>query len=117
MDIIRINDLTLDWLIGVYAHERARRQPLVINLELEADLSPGTTTDRIEDTLSYEDVYDKICALAEHSDYYLIEALAEAIATLCLADPRVKTVRVSVDKPGIFPRVRSAGVEVVRPVT
>ncbi len=114
MDIIRINDLTLDWLIGVYAHERANRQPLVINVELEADLSPGTTTDRIEDTLSYEDIYKKICALAEHSDYYLIEALAEAIAGLCLADSRVMMARVKVDKPGIFSHVRSAGVEVVR---
>lgn len=114
MDIIRMTDLTLDCLIGVYAHERLQRQSLVINITLEADLYPGIITDCIEDTLSYEQIYDDVCALAKHSSYYLIEALAQAIAAACLMYPRVKSARVRIDKPRIFKQVHSAGVEILR---
>lgn len=114
MDSIRISDLTLDCLIGVYAHERAQKQPLVINMVLEADLYPGTVTDRIEDTLSYEELYNDVCRLVEQSTFTLIEALAQAIADTCLAYPRVKSARVCVEKPAIFEHARSAGVEITR---
>ncbi|MDD2236900.1 MAG: dihydroneopterin aldolase [Kiritimatiellae bacterium] len=114
MDLIRITDLTLDCLIGVYPHEREQRRPLIINLEIQANLQPGTRTDRVEDTLSYEEIHNEVRDLVLHSEYALIEALAEAVADCCLHHPRVHSVRVRMDKPAIFSDVHSAGVELLR---
>ena len=114
MDIIRITNWQLDCLIGVYPEERTCRRPLVIHLELEADLQPGSRNDRVEDTLSYEAIHQTVRELVLHSSYALLEALAEAIADCCLQQPRVHSVRVRIDKPGVFADVQSCGVELLR---
>jgi dihydroneopterin aldolase len=109
-DSLFIRDLKLDCLIGVYPEERRAPRPLVFNIELMADLQPGTRTDRVEDTLSYEGIYNAIRQLAEGSCFQLVEALAEAVATCCLTFPRVEAVTVRIDKPDVFPGVASCGV-------
>ncbi|MBI3975833.1 MAG: dihydroneopterin aldolase, partial [Armatimonadetes bacterium] len=50
----------------------------------------------------------------EASTYFLVEALAESIAGICLIDPRVAKVEVSVDKPGALRFARSVGVTITR---
>jgi dihydroneopterin aldolase len=52
--------------------------------------------------------------MVEDSRYYLLEALAEAIAAVCLKHRGVKGVRVRVDKPGALRFARSVAVEIER---
>jgi dihydroneopterin aldolase len=40
--------------------------------------------------------------------------MAESIAGLCLADPRVRAARVRVEKLDVFPEAASVGVEIER---
>jgi dihydroneopterin aldolase len=52
--------------------------------------------------------------MAEHSKFLLVEALAQAVANICLTDERVQQVKVCVEKPTALRFARTVGVEIVR---
>ncbi len=113
-DRIHITDLWVPCIIGVNAHERTHPQEVRIDLALDVDLSLAGRTDRIEHSVDYKALKDRILAAIEPSQWYLLERLAQAVADVCLAEPRVRRVRVRVDKPGALTRARSVGVEITR---
>jgi len=102
LDTIHIRDLRVRCVIGVFPEERRDRQDVMLNIQMCADLRKPGSTDCIEDAVDYRQVTKRILALAEDSAFYLVEALAERVAQLCLEDERVCLVRVSVEKPGSF---------------
>jgi len=115
MDRIHIRDLRLRAVIGVYPEERRDRQELVFNLELQTDLRQAGKSDRLEDTVDYKALKQRVIALVEASEYFLLEKLAEEVALACLATPGVTGVRVVVDKPGALRFARSVAVDITRP--
>jgi D-erythro-7,8-dihydroneopterin triphosphate epimerase len=114
MDRILIQDLQVKCIIGVNEDERLRKQDVVINLALMTDLGRAGRSDRFEDTLDYRAVKKEVMSLVERSQFFLIEALAEAVAGLCLKNPAVSAVTVRVDKPGALSSARSVAVEIER---
>ncbi|HYF22820.1 MAG TPA: dihydroneopterin aldolase [Caulobacteraceae bacterium] len=95
--------------IGVYAHERGRAQPLAVDVDLE--LAPHAV-ERLSDTVNYETVAERACAVAEAGHVDLVEEYAERLARACLEDPRVRSVRVRVEKPEALAGAEAAGCEV-----
>ncbi len=114
MDRIRIYDLLVRCILGINEHERREKQDVVINLTLHADLREAGKNDRIEDTVDYRALKKRVLSLAEDSRYLLVEALAEAIAELCLAQHGVQQVDVCVEKPHALRFARSVAVEISR---
>ena len=101
----------IDAEVGVYDHEHGRRQPLIIDVEL--DLAPHPI-EHIADTANYEGVVNKAKALAASGHFKLVEAFAERLARACLDDPLVRRARVRVEKPeALAPVAAAAGVEIV----
>lgn len=115
-DQIQIKDLLLRGIIGVNDWEREKKQDILLNLTLVADLSEAGSSDKIEDTVNYRTITKQIVAHVESSSHFTVEALAEDVAQICLGDARVKRVRVRVEKPGALRFARSVGVEIERPV-
>jgi dihydroneopterin aldolase len=113
-DRIVLQDLRLSCIVGVRERERTAPQEVVVNLVLYADLRAAGSRDRLEDTVDYSALSRRVEALVEQSSFGLIEALAGAIAGLCLEDPRVQGVGVRVEKPSALPRGRAAAVEIYR---
>jgi dihydroneopterin aldolase / 2-amino-4-hydroxy-6-hydroxymethyldihydropteridine diphosphokinase len=113
-DQIHIKDLLLRTVIGINAEERRDRQDVLINITLDADLRAAGRSDDIQDAVNYRSITKRIIQLVEQSQFYLVEKLAAEIAALCLADPRVASARVTVEKPGALRFARSVGVTVVR---
>ena len=109
---IRLRNMRLNTLMGVYPEEREAPRPLVLNVELEVNLEPGCRTDDVADTFSYEPLYYEICELVQQSSYRLIEALAHAVAECCLRHSRVSSAVVTVDKPGVFEHLDSVAVTI-----
>ena len=114
MDRILIRDLRARCIIGINEEERREKQDVVINLAISADLGRACRSDRFEDTVDYRFLKKRIISMVEDSHYYLIEALAEAVADICLENPLVQKVQVSLDKPYALRFARSVGVEIVR---
>jgi D-erythro-7,8-dihydroneopterin triphosphate epimerase len=114
MDRILIRDLRVRCIIGINEDERREKQDVVINLALSVDLRHAGKSDRFEDTVDYRALKKRIVAMVEDSHFYLIEALAEAVANICLENPQVQKVQVSLDKPYALRFAQSVGVEIVR---
>jgi len=114
MDRILISDLLIRCIIGVRDDERRDKQDVLINLSLDADLSGAGKSDRLEDSVDYRSLNKRIMAMAEGSQFSLVEALAEAIADICLEQPAVRRATVRVEKPGALRFARTVGVEITR---
>ena len=113
-DRILVIDLAGHCIIGVNEEERREKQEVIINLALETDLALPCRSDRFEDTIDYRALKKRILARVEDSDFRLLEALAQAVAEVCLADAMIRRVRVRVEKPGALRFARSVAVEIVR---
>jgi dihydroneopterin aldolase/D-erythro-7,8-dihydroneopterin triphosphate epimerase len=113
-DRVFIKDLLLRAIIGINDDERVKRQDVVVNVELEADTRPAAASDAIEDAVNYRDIAKEVIDLVENSRFFLVERLAEEIASVCLRDPRVRTARVTVEKPTAVRFAKSVGVSIER---
>ncbi len=109
-----IKDLLARCIVGINEDERREKQDVIINITLSADLSVPGKTDRFEDTVDYRAIKKHVLKMAEASGYFLVEALAERIAQLCLEHPGVRAATVSVEKPSALRFARSVGVELTR---
>lgn len=117
MDVITIRDLRVETHIGVTKEERARSQTVAINVDIETDLTRAGITDDINDTVDYDDVATRVGDLVRSSEMQLLEHLAEKIASLVSADPRVTgvTVEVAKERPPIGEDVGAVIVTIERP--
>lgn len=114
MDKIIIRELFLRCIIGINDFERDKKQDVLINLVLYADLKQAGVTDQFEDTVDYKKVKLSVIELVENSSYYLLEKLAESIARRCLEFSKIKKVQVTVDKPGALRYAKSVAIEITR---
>ena len=114
-DTIFIRGLKATSVIGCYDWERDIRQTLVIDLELEADFTRAAQTDALEDALDYAAISKRIIAACEESRFQLLEALAEHLASLLLAEFSIERLRMTITKPGAVAEAEGVGVVVDRP--
>jgi dihydroneopterin aldolase len=70
--------------------------------------------DELSRVVDYGAVADSVRAIVAGGHVRLVETLAERIAEACLADHRVITARIRVEKLDILPDAESVGVEVER---
>jgi FolB domain-containing protein len=115
LDRIHIKDLFLRCIIGINPDERIKRQDVLINITLYADLMKAGQSDDMADTVNYKQIKNRIVEMVEQSSFFLVERLAERIAESCLEDSGVQYVNVLVEKPGALRFARSVGVEILRP--
>jgi 7,8-dihydroneopterin aldolase/epimerase/oxygenase len=104
-----VRALTLDAEIGVHDHEHGRRQPLIIDVELEVAAGRAEV---LSETVDYQTVVAHARAVAgEH--IRLVETFVERLARRCMADPRVLSARVRAEKPeALAPDAAGAGAEI-----
>jgi len=114
MDRIIISDLRARCIIGVNEDERREKQDVTITMSIFADLRKPGRTDRFEDAVDYRAIKKRVQLLVEESKYFLLEALAEAVANACLASPGIQKVQVRVDKPSALRFAKTVAVEIVR---
>jgi D-erythro-7,8-dihydroneopterin triphosphate epimerase len=114
VDRILITELCLPCVIGVNDDERRAKQEVVISIAISADLRKAGKSDRLDDTINYSALKKRIIGIVVRSQFFLIEALAEAIARICLEDPAAAEVTVRVDKPHALHFARTVGVEITR---
>jgi dihydroneopterin aldolase len=114
MDIVFINELRIETIIGIYDWERKVKQTISLDLEMGADIEKSAATDAIDDTLNYKAVAKRLIAFVEDSNYQLVETLAEKIAAIVLSEFRVPWLRLTVRKPGAVRGSRDVGVIIER---
>jgi 7,8-dihydroneopterin aldolase/epimerase/oxygenase len=114
MDAIILRDLRVEALIGI--HKRERHVAQTVSIDLDIGL-PGTAvfkSDKVADTIDYEQVALKIRALAASGHFRLVETLAERIARLLLEEFGAPWAKISVAKIGILANAKFVGVTIER---
>ncbi|MBU4199515.1 MAG: dihydroneopterin aldolase [Verrucomicrobia bacterium] len=114
MDSIHIRQLPLECIIGVESRERQLAQHVIISISVHGDFREAGVNDRLQDAVDYVALRDRIVALVENSRFHLIEALAQAVADICLAEKRIVAADVVVEKPGAFSGHGAVAVEIHR---
>ena len=113
-DRVLIEGLAVETVIGVYGWERNIRQSLVFDIEMQTDISRAAQTDDLEYTLDYDAVSRAVIALAENSEYQLVESLAEALAAMIVSEFSVSWLKLKVSKPNALSAARNVAVQIER---
>lgn len=96
---IKIKNLRLQTIIGVFDWEREDKQDVIINAQIDFDGRAAADSDDIKQTLDYKTLTKKITATVESSQFFLVEKLANTILQVIMDHPLVEHATVEVDKP------------------
>ncbi|HJU08689.1 MAG TPA: dihydroneopterin aldolase [Rhodanobacteraceae bacterium] len=114
MDLVFIEGLTIETVIGIYDWERRVRQPVTLDVEMAFDNTKPATSELIEHALDYKRVSKRLIAFVEASQFQLIETLAERCAQILREEFGVAWLRLKLSKPGAVRGAKSVGVIVER---
>ena len=84
---------------GVLPQERRDGQDFVVDATLELDVRGAAATDDLARTVHYGELAEALADVVRGEPVDLVETLAERLARVCVADPRVEAAEVTVHKP------------------
>lgn len=114
MDIIFLGGLEIETVIGIFDWERKIKQKIILDIEMGFDIRKAAETDDIQYALDYKTVSERIVAFVENSEYFLVETLIEALATLLLKEFPTPWVKITLNKKGAITRARDVGIIIER---
>ena len=101
--------------IGVHDFEKLGPQRVRVNVDMYVLLSQSTPkADRIHEVVDYDFIRRTIAARVNAGHIELQETLCDDVANTLLEHPKVQAVRVSTEKPDVYPDCDAVGVEVFR---
>lgn len=102
------------WInIGVHDFEKKGEQRVLINVDLFVPLAQTTPqNDLLDEVVDYDFMRRSIAERVKQGHIHLQETLCDDVARMMLTHPKVKAVRVSTEKPDVYPDCESVGVEV-----
>ena len=101
LDVIRLKNAVFYAYHGVLTDEQKLGGKFEVDVDLACDLSQGSRTDSLRDTVDYVRVYDSIRTAVTGKKHLLLESLGGDIADRILGEfPQVHHVQVRVRKPG-----------------
>ena len=114
MDIIYLNDLRIETIIGIYGWERKTKQTVVLDIEMGTDIRKASASDVVADTINYKSVAERLFSFVGESEFELVETLAEQISDVLLNEFKVPWLKLRVNKQGALRGVRDVGVIIER---
>jgi 7,8-dihydroneopterin aldolase/epimerase/oxygenase len=114
MDAIVIRDLRVEALIGIHRRERHVLQTVSVDLEIGVPGAAVFESDKVADTIDYEQVALRIKALAASGHFRLVETFADRIARMLIDELGAPWAKVSAAKLGILANTRYVGVTIER---
>ena len=116
MDIIFLNGMAVETLVGVYEWERQHSQTLYLDLQVGI-VENSQRNDDLNLTLSYADIATCVRKELALQTFQLLESVGEYVAEVLLQQAGVLQVTVKVTKPGILAGVREVGIQITRKTT
>lgn len=113
-DTIFIQGLKVQAIIGVYAHEKTRHQPLLIDLSMTSDTLKASQSDDLSHTVDYAGVAEALTGFIAETRFELLEALAGAAMDFLFQTFPVGRIRLRIAKPEAIPAALAAGIEIER---
>jgi 7,8-dihydroneopterin aldolase/epimerase/oxygenase len=98
-DTIALRGLRVRGFHGVLPEERHMGQLFVVDVELAVDTRAAALGDDLAATVDYSTLAHLLAEVIGGEPVSLIETLAQRLADVCLGDPMVEAVDVTVHKP------------------
>lgn len=117
MDTIFLSEVKVQTKLGVPEWERMVEQTIILDIEIGYDLSKACKSDNVADTIDYGAVVERVRTTLKANSFQLVEALAEHVCQLILAEFSAFSVKVKVAKPAILPGLKALGVVIERKTT
>ncbi len=114
MDIVFLNGLKIDTLIGIYDWERQQRQTVILDIAMAFAIDKAAQTDDIQYALDYKKVSDRIIDFVKNSEYFLVERLISEIAHLLRSEFSVPWVKITLNKQGAIGAGIAVGITIER---
>lgn len=116
LDHIFIERLEFRGRCGVTPEERAKPQPMAVDLELQCELGPAGYSDNLSHTIDYAAVATRVVQLASEQETCLLEALSDRLLTMLFDEFPVEKVGLWIRKlhPPITSVTSSVGVTINR---
>ena len=108
--LIKLKDLQIETIIGIYDWEQSTPRKLLINVEIECVDNQSIITDNIKDTIDYDIVYTNIKKIINSKKHNLIESLAGDIVNMICKIEGVIATTVEINKIKIYPDAFSTAV-------
>ena len=99
MDCIRIKSLKVKARHGVYEFERKKDGAFELDIEIYLPLEKSGKSDKLEDTIDYDNIVSIAIKAFTEKNYNLVEAAAEAVCEKLLYALKVAKVIIRVRKP------------------
>jgi dihydroneopterin aldolase len=116
MDIVFINQLKVETIIGIFDWERRVKQTVSLNLQMATDIRRAAQSDDIADTRDYKAVAKRLIQFVSESEFQLVETLAEKVCDIVLNEFKVAWVELKLSKPGAVTHADDVGVIIQRGV-
>ena len=97
--IIKIENLRLRTIIGVFGWEKEKRQDVIINIDMEFDGTGAALSDKLEDTVDYKSLNKTIIDFVENGNFNLLEKMVSGIGDIIMKDKRILKATIKADKP------------------
>ena len=114
MDIVFINQLRLNTIIGIHDWEREQEQPVILDIEIGCSIASAAKSDNIKDCIDYFSVCETIKKLAKQHNYQLVESFVEEVARIILEDFNALQVQVKLSKPDAVSEAEGVGIIIKR---
>ena len=109
MFTIKLKNVELNILIGIYPHEKLAPQRIVVNVCLKKEYE-NILDDDINNTVSYEEVNNTLLDLAAANKYELLETFVYQAAHHLSNKYQLNHVFIEAEKPKIFENVSGCSV-------
>lgn len=114
MDIVFIQGLKIDTVIGIYDWEREIRQDVTLDIEMSTDIKAAIEMDHINQALDYKAVSKRLIEFVQLSEFRLVETLAEKITQIIIEEFGVEKVKLTLNKGEVVTGAQGVGVVIKR---
>ena len=86
-DVVALEGLVVDCVVGVYPHERDTPQPLRVDLYMELDTRDAAEHQRLRESVDYASIAGQLTFLLTACRFRMIETAAQTLARYLLLPP------------------------------
>lgn len=110
--IIKIKNLRLRTVIGIFDWEKTIDREIIINAEIASKTAQALYSDNISDTIDYDQLILKIKNLVANNRFKLVEKMAQTLMDEILKDKRISRCKLEIDKVGAVENVDSFSITI-----
>jgi len=111
---ILISDLALLISIGIHGFEKAKKQEVRFNINIDINPSLFPIEDKLNSIVNYETVVNLITKLTKNKHYELLETLAEDIFDQLFKNINIQKIKLKIEKTQIIKNTSSVGIEITK---